>query len=319
MFPGRDRWPKRSREPSKRGPNKGRKEPLPGVLPDRRVMEGVVRQFVTGLQGQAGQTTPLGQAQELMYRAFDEPNEKVRIQLAKEALAICRDCADAHVLLAEHAKSRKDALSYYEQGVAAGERALGAAFQRDAGHFWGVLETRPYMRARLGLAHSLWIAGRREEAIQHFQDMLRLNPNDNQGIRYPLASFLLFLDRDDDLARLLHQYMGDGSAEWAYTDALLIFRLQGDSIKARQLLKQARKTNKHVPAYLLGEKNFPPEQPSYVSRGDESEAVSYAGAFLVGWKSTPGAIAWLRENGPKKKKGKARRRPRGRLNPSSDR
>jgi tetratricopeptide (TPR) repeat protein len=264
-------------------------------------MEGVMQQFVTGLQGQAHQDIPLGQAQALMYRAFEEPDEQRRLRLAKDALAVCPDCADAYVLLAEHATSRKEALRLYEQGVAAGERALGAeAFQREAGHFWGVLETRPYMRARLGLAHSLWTAGRRDEAVRHLQDMLRLNPNDNQGVRYTLAGFLLFLDRDDDLDRLLQQY-DEGSAAWAYTKALLAFRRHGDTPEACQLLKQARKTNKHVPAYLLGEKFPPTEQPGYYSPGDESEALSYIGGFLAAWKSTPGAVAWLRENAQARK------------------
>jgi tetratricopeptide (TPR) repeat protein len=167
-------------------------------------MEAVMQQLVAGLQGQAQQDTPLGKAQALMYRAFEEPDEQKRIQLARDALAISPDCADAYVLLAEHARSRREALRLYEQGVAAGERALGAeAFQRDVGHFWGILETRPHMRARLGLAHALWTAGRRAEAVQHLQDMLRLNPGDNQGVRYTLAGFLLFLDRDDDLDRLV--------------------------------------------------------------------------------------------------------------------
>src|SRR4029077_9057455 len=181
-----------------------------------------------------------------------------------------------YVLLAEQARSRKEALGLFEQGVAAGERALGPeAFQRDVGHFWGLLETRPYMRARLGLGHSLWTAGRREEAVQHLQDLLRLNPGDNQGVRYTLAGFLLFLDRDDDLARLLQQYADEASAAWAYSKALLAFRRQGDTPEARQLLKQARKTNKHVPPYLLGEKFPPTGQPGYYSPGDESEALNY--------------------------------------------
>ena len=109
------------------------------------------------------------------------------------------------------------------------------------------------MRARLGLAHSLWTAGRREEAVRHLQDMLRLNPGDNQGVRYTLAGFLLFLDRDDDLEQLLRQYPDEGSAAWAYTKALLAFRQHGDTPEARRLLQEARKTNKHVPDYLLGE------------------------------------------------------------------
>ena len=51
--------------------------------------------------------------------------------------------------------------------------------------------------------------------------MLRLNPNDNQGVRYSLAGFLLLLDRDDDLARLLEQFAHDDMTAWAYTKALL--------------------------------------------------------------------------------------------------
>jgi hypothetical protein len=88
--------------------------------------------------------------------------------------------------------------------------------------------------------------------------------------------------------RLLQQYPDEGSAAWAYTKALLAFRRHGDTPEAHQLLKEARKTNKHVPAYLLGEKFPPTEPPGYYSPGDESEALNYVGSFLAAWKSTPG-------------------------------
>jgi hypothetical protein len=134
---------RKKREPGGRGPMRRRQEPLEN-LPDRRAMEGVMQELVAGLQGHANQDTPLAKAQALMYRAFEERDEERRVQLAKEALQICADCADAYVLLAEHAKSRKEAMHLCEQGVTAGERALGAeTFQRDVGHFWGVLATRP--------------------------------------------------------------------------------------------------------------------------------------------------------------------------------
>lgn len=83
-------------------------------------------------------------------------------------------------------------MELYEQGVEAGERALGSeAFEEWEGHFWGILETRPYMRARHGLALCLWEAGESKKAIEHYTEMLRLNPGDNQGIRYVLAGCLL--------------------------------------------------------------------------------------------------------------------------------
>jgi hypothetical protein len=271
-----------------------------------------MQQFGRSMQGQADPDTPLAQAQALVYRAFEERDEQRRRQLAREALELCPDCADAYVLLAEHANSRKEALHLYEQGVAAGERALGPeAFRRHAGFFWGLVETRPYMRARLGRAHSLWTAGRRDEAVQHLQEMLRLNPNDNQGVRYTLAGFLLFLDRDDDLARLLQQYPDEASAAWAYTKALLGFRQHGDTPEARQLLQEARKTNPHVPAYLLGEKYPPTEPPGSYSPGDESEALNYVGSFLAGWRDTSGAFAWLRAHVKKPKEAPHAKGPLG--------
>src|SRR3546814_18004768 len=52
----------------------------------------------------------------------------------------------------------------------------------------------PYMRARAGLAITLWRLGDQQAAIDHYRAMLILNPNDNQGIRYLLATALLARD-----------------------------------------------------------------------------------------------------------------------------
>ena len=230
-----------------------------------------------------------------MYQAFGTPDPEQRVKLAKQALDLSPDCADAYVLLAENTKSRKEALDLFEKGVAAGERALGPkAFQEEVGHFWSLLETRPYMRAREGLASKFWTIGRRDEAIKHLQDMLRLNPGDNQGVRYTLAGWLLAEGRDEELARLLKEY-DEGSTNWAYTKALVAFRQNGDTPETRKLLNVAQKANKHVPAYLLGRKPLPQERPSYYSPGDQNEAVFYVGTARSGWKETRGATAWLKE------------------------
>src|SRR5262245_39259464 len=180
---------KKKRKPPKGSPKRAIRSSVepssPPEFPDRRAMEGVMKGFLGEMLSGAAAGTPLDEAQELMYQAFGMPNPEERVKLAKQALDLSPDCADAYVLLAEHTKSRKEALRLFEKGVAAGERGLGSkAFQEDAGHFWGILETRPYMRAREGLASKLWTMGRRDEAIKHLQDMLRLNPGDNQGVRY---------------------------------------------------------------------------------------------------------------------------------------
>jgi tetratricopeptide (TPR) repeat protein len=136
-------------------------------------------------------TTPLEKAQDLMYRAFEARGRR-RIQLARKALELSADCADAYVMLAEEGRHPEEARTLYEAGVAAGERALGPdLFAQEAGHFWGIVWTRPYMRARFGLARCLEALDRRKEAIEHYRELLRLNPGDNQGVRYSLLAALL--------------------------------------------------------------------------------------------------------------------------------
>jgi tetratricopeptide (TPR) repeat protein len=240
--------------------------------------------------------TPLEQAQDLMYEAWEATGTR-RIKLARQALEISPDCADAYVLLAEQSRSLKEAKELYEQGVHAGERALGPRmFEEDAGHFWGIIETRPYMRAREGLARALWAQGERKQAIAHYQDMLRLNPGDNQGVRYVLAGCLLKEHEDEALGKLLAQYEDDSMAEFGYTRALWLFQREGASAAATTALKAAVKQNKFVPAYLQGKKHLPARLPDYIGFGDENEAIHYAAGGVSVWRETPGALDWLASN-----------------------
>ena len=263
-------------------------------IPDRRMMEQLMRELGVNLGGGPQPETPLDRAQELIYEAMEASGAK-QVRLARKALEISPDCADAYVLLAENEATPEAAMKFYEQGVAAGQRALGPeAFDEGVGHFWGIVETRPYMRALEGLAQCLWGIGRREEAAAHYQEMLRLNPGDNQGVRYSLATLLLDLARDEEVGRLLAEYDED-SAELSYTRVLLAFRKEGDSPETAKLLKQAVKANKHVPAYLLGVESLPSKMPSYITMGGKDEAVNYIVGSRRVWLNTPGAITWLRK------------------------
>jgi tetratricopeptide (TPR) repeat protein len=261
-------------------------------------LENMLREGGGKLPSAPAPTTPLERAQDLIYEAFETESPRKRVQLAKKALKVSPDCADAYVLLAEEdAESLEEARELYQKGVEAGERALGReTFEEEAGHFWGILETRPYMRARQGLAVCLWELGEREEAIEHYREMLYLNPGDNQGIRYELAGYLLDEEMDEELGELLERYEEDASAFWVYTRALWRFRKEGDTEEATAALKEALETNPYVPLYLLGHKSLPGALPELIGFGDESEAVAYFARALTGWLRTPQALEWLRQN-----------------------
>ena len=230
----------------------------------------------------------------MCFDAWESSSRRDRIELAKKAMDLCPDCADAYVILANEERALKRKAGLYQKGVEAGARALGQqTFKENVGHFWGRSYTRPYMRARYGLARALWKLRRYDEAIAHCSEMLRLNPNDNQGVRYMLSRYLLFTGRDSDAVDILNFYEGDSSADWNFTWVLITFRKEGDSKLARDLLWQAIRHNYQVPIFLLGKRLMPAAVPDQFIVGHESEDVCYVYENRDVWLRTPGALEWL--------------------------
>ncbi|MGH6892033.1 MAG: hypothetical protein ACREEP_07230 [Dongiaceae bacterium] len=241
----------------------------------------------------------LDKAQELAAEAWDSPDPGRRLELATRALKICPWCGDAYGLLAMGAPRGSDiAVHLWRLAMAAAEFALKAelgknVFEAYAGEFWGRFETRPYMRARAGLANALIDSGDRDAALGHHEALLQLNPNDNQGLRYSLAGCLLALGREQALADLLAEYEDDDSAFFAFNRAALSFRREGDSAASRALLADALAANPHVAAYLLGKREMPPARIELYAPGSEDEAILYVECSAEGWRATPGALQWL--------------------------
>ena len=237
-------------------------------------------------------------AQDLIYDAWEAGSPKEKIRLAKKALTIDPESVDAYVLLAEYqATNPEEAMTYYQKGIQAGEKALGKAFfKENEGHFWGILETRPYMRAKAGLGLTLLDNKAYSDAAEVFENMLRLNPNDNQGVRSPLV-IAYFMEKDYSKAKaLLDDFDEDFLSDWSYNKALQVFAEEGESQEAKRRLKNAIKKNPHVPMYILGGKSLPEKPPEAYSLGGEEEAIIYAVYGKKAWIKTPGAVAWLHKN-----------------------
>jgi tetratricopeptide (TPR) repeat protein len=237
--------------------------------------------------------TPREKADDLMDQACDARGRRA-VLLARQALEVWPDCAEAYSLLANRAFEPETALTLYAQAMAAGERAMGPEVFREAGSFWEIPETQPYMGARLGYAETLVKLGRLEESVEHFEEMLRLNPRDDQGAREALVNVLIALDRDEEAQALLDRFEGDSSALLSFPRALLRFRREGDSTEARGCLKQALRANRFVPGLLL--RTSPASSPSVAyGPGTEGEAAIYLSLARGTWEKTPGALDWLRD------------------------
>jgi tetratricopeptide (TPR) repeat protein len=234
-------------------------------------------------------------AQNLLYDVRDEPSPAKRLQLVRKALDLYPDSADAYNILAETAAhSLEEAAAYYKQGILAGERDLGQAFfKENKGLFWLMIETRSYMRAKLGYAEACWYLGRTQEALTHYEEMLELNPSDNQGVRYLLLAVYIEIGEFRKAAQLYTRYKDDQTACFLYDRVLIEYGLNGKTTQLLSFMKDAKKQNRYVIDYLLGRQKIPDEVPEYIGFGDRSEAVDYAQTHFHLWKERPELLRLL--------------------------
>lgn len=237
----------------------------------------------------------LVQAMSLIYLAWDEPEIERSIELARQALQISPDCAEAYTLLGDElAVNLGQALKYYQQGLEAARRALGEGFfALYKGKFWDFVEARPYLRALSGYSLTLWELGRRSEALQGCQELLTLDHQDHLKIRPVILAVLLEMDRLTDAYSLALQYP-ETDTSWLYTSCLLEFHHSADSPEAGASLQAALQANPFVPEYLTGRKRLPSSLPSISHPGDKYEAAEYAALNMPHWRKVPGALEWLR-------------------------
>lgn len=252
---------------------------------------------VSVMGGSSLPSSPLGRAYEYIYQATQADSKSRMVKLAKQALAISPDCVDGYLILAYQA-ARDDAekLKFLKQAVDAGRRIVGREdMEAFEGHYWQVMDTRPYLRAIDDLAEFQMELGNYEDAIENCRELIRLDPKDHLDIRYDLANCYLLTHRYDELEELLKAYKKDQSAPMLFASALMSFALHGDTKQANNELKQAIKENQYVVDFILGRKPLPEEEPLEYEFGSEEEAAFYAGLAMNTWKQTQGAIECLRK------------------------
>ena len=127
-------------------------------------------------------------------------------------------CLDAHSHLGHlwFAHNPERAIRHYRVGVRIGELSLGEGF--DGVLPWGLINNRPFLRCLHGYALCLWRTGRFEETAKVFSRMLRLNPSDNQGVRFLIDSVRAGEPWREDRSMEMHTLAGTPAFDWP-TDA----------------------------------------------------------------------------------------------------
>lgn len=225
----------------------------------------------------------------------------------RRALALDPLHADAHNhlgIVCLEARKWKAAEQHFRVAIAGGERHL----ERDGGEVpWGVIENRPYLRGLANLALVLAERKKWAEALAIYEQMLKLNPRDHQGVRYLMGPAYLRVGDDDGaiaaFQKCLHEEVG-----CAFGLALAKLRAHGPAAEVGEALLTGFAANRYVAPMLLGEtwerldafhgtNMAEPEWAHDVitAQADLWQAVPRGAEVLRFWWSAPRVATWRRK------------------------
>ena len=234
--------------------------------------------------------TPFDRAENLCYAAIDTYGRR-RIQLARQTLQEDPSHTEATLLLAESTFDTNRKIELFLKAVKNGEAQCAKWMETEVGNFWGISETRPFLRAKHGLAFALASDGQVNDAVTQFRDILRLNQNDNLGVRYEIIPLLLSQDKEKEAVEILNQYPEE-TGNWLFLKAQVEFRREGPSGRsAQKAIKAAIRFNPHVVELLMSV--HPPMMPEHYALGSPEEAAIIIEEQLDSWTESEGFVEWL--------------------------
>ncbi len=160
---------------------------------------------------------------------------------------------------------------------------------------WVFQDNRPFLLVLGEYATLIEAIDGPQKAIPHYEELIALNSNDNQGMRSMLATAYIKTNRLDDILALAEKFPDDGMVNLSVGAILALFKL-GRQDEARARIKKGKKYLKHVFDEIVKTDHQKPELiPGRVQVGGADEAWLYWQDQGTFWMATPGAREFLRE------------------------
>lgn len=231
-------------------------------------------EFADELKAMKQNQSPEKKAQDIIYKAYETKGKAKKINLAKQALKISDLCSDAYNILAEAADTYEEKVNLYNKGIEAGEKLNKIRSKNlPKGQLWSDFDSRPYMRSLYGLSMTMRDGNNLEESVEIQYKILKLNLNDNQGVRYILVFSLIALKRIDEAEKLISEYNEDNSLEFMLAEYIIKAIRNGYSDITGKYFKRVIERNFYILQHLFAFNDFPKSLPNSFEYGDENEAI----------------------------------------------
>ncbi len=239
--------------------------------------------------------------------AYESDNEEDALKYAKKALMLDKNCLDADVMIAELTTETNEELKRkYEKLIGKAEKHLKEEkvwADENIGIFWGIHETRPYMRLRYSYMHLLLSMGKYRKAIKECEDLLVLSENDNLGVRYTLISLYSFFEDETNAMKLYDKFDKEASAHMLLPIIALYYKLDNYK-KAETYLKKLSEVNDGLEEFFCnygtGDLLDDPEVEKAINLGmyrpgSKEELVIAVMDSIFLYKTNEGFLSWISE------------------------
>ena len=194
---------------------------------------------------------------DLLFEAYEEPIKTKAIKLAKQALELNPNNIDAENFITKHETNTIKRLKKYEETLNKEKDNLEKENffnEENVGIFWGLIETRPYMRTKHSYMLTLMALGRYTEAIKQGEELLELCESDNLGIRYLIIGLYTVLEKFEKAEETYNKY-SDNSTFMLFPLSIMYYK-EGNYRKCKKVIKEMQERNEHLLNYLTGRKKF---------------------------------------------------------------
>lgn len=243
---------------------------------DGQELNGVISDFMEQYNKKSAKKKGK-EAWDYMDMAYEADTEQEALKYARKALQLDKNCLDAEMMIAELTCEDSDVLKRtYEKLIDKTEKVLkeaGIFNEENKGHFWLIVETRPYMRLRYSYVRLLLDQGKFRKAIRECEDLLQLCESDNMGLRFLLISLYAFFEDELNVIRLHKRYEEEGSSQMLLPIIALYYKLD-DYKKAESYLKKLKKANNELEDVFNGAEDI----------GDDLDDVIESGMYRYGSK-----------------------------------
>lgn len=173
--------------------------------------------------------------------------------------------------------------------------------KENIGMFYGLFETRPYIRGLYNKAINLTMDGKIKQALSLCKEILKLNESDNTGVRYLLMAIYAYFEEEKEIIKLYKKYPEE-QLEMLFPLFALYYK-QGNDKLANEYLDKINKANPSFLKFFKGIISKNDEDDAlvgYYIKGGSSEVIMYFSNYRFLINTIPNINYYILENSKKK-------------------